>query len=155
MIQYKTLPLTEIELLRPHVVALQNWEQSMDSSKEVGEKIVDLYLKTLKEEITRNTGQIWVAEEDGKIVGFACGWKKEEKDDQVKPFFYLSDLFVDDSQRGKGVGSSLLNLVEQHAKEQGVETLELEALVKNGIACSFYEGKGFEEYQRVLRKRVV
>lgn len=73
-------------------------------------------------------GPIWVAEEDGRVVGFS-GVKDEE----------LTHLYVDPVAQDRGIGSSLM----EHAKTVSPERLELWVFQKNEGACRFYERHGF------------
>src|SRR6266536_3881852 len=73
-------------------------------------------------------GPIWVAEEDGRVVGFS-GVKDEE----------LTHLYVDPVAQDRGIGSSLM----EHAKTVSPERLELWVFQKNEGARRFYERHGF------------
>ena len=71
---------------------------------------------------------IWLAEEDGHVVGFS-GVKGGE----------LTHLYVDPSAQNRGVGSALLG----HAKGLSPRRLELWVFQKNDGARRFYERHGF------------
>jgi GNAT superfamily N-acetyltransferase len=79
--------------------------------------------------------EVWVAEEDGRPVGFLAlrrsrtnGWETLEK------------LYVDPAEQSKGVGTVLLD----KAKELRPEGLHLWVFQKNEGARRFYERHGFE-----------
>lgn len=72
--------------------------------------------------------ELWVAEGDGRVVGFA-GLEGDE----------LSHLYVDPGAQGHGVGSELLD----RAKALRPEGLELWVFQKNDGARRFYERHGF------------
>jgi putative acetyltransferase len=74
--------------------------------------------------------RIVVAEEDGAIVGFA--WMGDDG--------RLHALYVAPGAAGKGVGSALLQQVEQLAAERGLTSVHLEASLN---AVPFYERHGF------------
>ncbi|RMG33566.1 MAG: GNAT family N-acetyltransferase [Methanobacteriota archaeon] len=79
----------------------------------------------------------WVAEETGKIIGFAqIGLLGEE--------MHLWRIYLDPSFIGKGIGSKLLKTVESFMKEQGIQKYRLEVHQKNKLGLSFYERKGFK-----------
>jgi GNAT superfamily N-acetyltransferase len=73
-------------------------------------------------------GPIWLAEEDGAIVGFS-GVKDRE----------LTHLYVDPAAQNRGVGTSLL----EHAKTLSPEGLLLWVFQRNAGARRFYERHGF------------
>ena len=73
--------------------------------------------------------ETWLAEEDGRIVGFAglkAGW--------------LEHLYVDPDAQSRGVGTELMD----HAKRRRPAGLELWVFQENTGARRFYERHGFE-----------
>ena len=89
----------------------------------------------------------WVVEYNSNIVG-GCGFYPTEGLDTdcaeiVK--FYLSPLL-----RGKKVGSALLNMVEEKAKESGYKQLYIESFPQFQNAVSLYERKGFRHLESRL-----
>lgn len=85
--------------------------------------------------LTANLGptDIWVAEGEGRIVGYArtaAGW--------------LDDLYVDPAAQGRGVGGALLDLVK--AQQPGGFCLWV--FVSNVPARAFYEARGLVEVER-------
>ena len=73
--------------------------------------------------------EIWVAEEDRHVVGFA-GVSGNE----------LTHLYADPPVQNRGFGTALLN----HVKGLRPERLELWVFQKNERACRFYERHGFQ-----------
>ena len=93
------------------------------------------YLPRISDEVRPQLGgwfleraELWVAEEDGRVVGFA-GVEGDE----------LSHLYVDPRAQGRGVGSALL----EQAKSLRQDGLELWVFQKNDGARRFYERHGF------------
>jgi len=56
--------------------------------------------------------------------------------------FYLLALAVDDAERGRGIGSSLIDHVEERARRSGSSRLYLDVAVKNEGARKLYERRG-------------
>jgi len=56
----------------------------------------------------------FVAEENGKIIGFASGITNHK-------WFYLSDMWVHEDYRRQGLGAKLLKLLEDKVKSAGME----------------------------------
>jgi GNAT superfamily N-acetyltransferase len=73
--------------------------------------------------------ELWVAEEEGRIVGFA-GVSGAE----------LTHLYTDPPAQNRGVGTALLD----HMKSLRSERLELWVFQKNDGARRFYERHGFQ-----------
>ena len=57
----------------------------------------------------------------------------------------LKRLFVDPAARGQGVGSAIVQAIEQAAAAEGIQTLFLETGVKSFEALRLYERHGFAE----------
>ena len=62
----------------------------------------------------KETRYQFVAEENGKMIGLASGLVHHE-------WFYLSDLWVREGHRGKGLGSQLLVCLEEKVRSLGVK----------------------------------
>jgi ribosomal-protein-alanine N-acetyltransferase len=90
-------------------------------------------------------GVAWVAEDAGRIAGFAvAGWTCE----QAAAVAYLQTIEVDPQQRGKGVASELLKRIETSAHSAGALTLWLHVDATNAVAIRLYERHGFKFYGR-------
>jgi len=75
--------------------------------------------------------QIWVAEKDGVVLGFASVWIADN---------FLHNLFVSPASQGLGVGKALLTHVQQAFSSTG----SLKCLVKNCHAVNFYTRNGWQ-----------
>lgn len=82
-----------------------------------------------------------VAEENGKIVGY-LGMKP------VLDEGYISNVAVTNSARGKGIGSALLQKLDEYAKENGIRTISLEVRPSNAPAIALYEKFGYKQVGR-------
>jgi len=56
--------------------------------------------------------------------------------------FYLQAIAVDKELRGDGVGSFLMDFVEERARASGSTRLSLDVSARNQGACRFYERRG-------------
>ena len=56
--------------------------------------------------------------------------------------FYLQAIAVDKELRGDGVGSVLMDFVEERARASGSARLSLDVSARNQGACRFYERRG-------------
>jgi len=72
--------------------------------------------------------RIWLAEEDGRLLGFAA-----------LEGSYVDRLYVHPSAQRRGVGEALLG----KAREASPRGLELHTHQQNVAACAFYEKHGF------------
>jgi ribosomal protein S18 acetylase RimI-like enzyme len=61
----------------------------------------------------------------------------------MRPIWFLEDLFVDPSARGKGIGTMLLRHAEHFARSTGAERLTLATAHDNLAAQSIYKKLGY------------
>lgn len=62
--------------------------------------------------------------------------------------FHVAELAIDESQRGKGLGSKVLNDVIKYAKKNNLKRVTLDADFRNNGAKSLYERIGFKEFNK-------
>lgn len=60
------------------------------------------------------------------------------------PGVYVQDLYVDDEQRGNGLGRKLLRAVKDHATTWGGRYVKLTVYDRNPAAIAFYTHLGFD-----------
>jgi ribosomal protein S18 acetylase RimI-like enzyme len=80
-------------------------------------------------------GRTYVAEDDGKVVGFAS-WAETDGTKE------LEDLFVDPGYFRRGIATALVRRVADVLRGRGVERLEVTA---NPDALGFYRAVGFTD----------
>ena len=90
-------------------------------------------------------GIVLVTEEGKKIVGYIYGniieqaWR-EGLTAEIENMLVLAEL------RGQGIGSSLLEKLEEEAKARGAARIVVEAFAGNSKAMEFYRKRGFMEH---------
>ncbi|KAF9460860.1 acyl-CoA N-acyltransferase [Collybia nuda] len=89
----------------------------------------------------------WVAEEGNTIIGFVgldLGASEEENIGEVRR------MIVSPSHRRRGVGKELMDVVDKHAKANGIIALELTTSDFNVGALKMYKNNGW----RLKRPRI-
>ncbi len=67
------------------------------------------------------------------------------------PEGFISELFIRDNQRGKGIGTKLLNKVKEEAKERGCSRLSLlNGKNRESYERRFYQKQGFIERDQMM-----
>ena len=89
------------------------------------------FIQTLNGE---NLGMVRIMDEDILYWG-----KQKEK---AK---YIHSLVVTDNYNGKGIGTKIIQQIENNAKEENYRFLRLDADSKNPKLCSYYEKLGFKK----------
>jgi GNAT superfamily N-acetyltransferase len=82
-----------------------------------------------------------VAESAGEVLGFALFFTNFSTF-LAQPGLYLEDLYVQPSQRGRGIGEALLSRVGRMAVERDYGRFEWSVLDWNANAIRFYEKMG-------------
>ena len=99
----------------------------------------------LKEILANDKTPVFVAESDGKILGYAfCIHKQFINDNNMTDVktLYIDDLCVDENARGKHIGKTLYDFVVSYAKENGYYNVTLNVWADNKKAVGFYEKIG-------------
>ena len=94
---------------------------------------------------------LWVAEDDGKVVGLA-GIHVSASLEHDRDVAKLSELVVDQRLRRRGVGAALVGAAEREARRRGCGVLFLTTAERRADARAFYRRLGFEETGRRFAK---
>jgi len=92
-----------------------------------------------------------LAEIDGQIVGFAalrivpCIFFTE-------PYAELTELYVDEGYRRRGIGRALVSHAESLSREAGAQKMLILTDVENQVAQSLYRAMGYGDYDIALTK---
>jgi ribosomal protein S18 acetylase RimI-like enzyme len=139
--------------LRSCVVELQDFERGLEPALPKGEAMADRYLAYMLERCAGAAGRIFVAEEDGVVVGFVGVLARVVPEpDEAQAYAYVSDLVVLPAYRRRGIGRALLERAEAYARREGAGTLRVGVLAKNEAAGRIYRSIGFSDYTIHLNK---
>ncbi|MEZ4333096.1 MAG: GNAT family N-acetyltransferase [Myxococcota bacterium] len=150
-------PDRDAEALRRCTVALQEDLRALEPDLPAGEAMADAYRATLFDRIARFGGEIRMAEQGGRVVGFAAvlfAVGPEEPDRIQSPAAWVTDLVVVPGHRGRGLGKALLGEVEAAARRAGARTLNIGVLSRNADAARLYRAAGFRDYHVEMTKRL-
>jgi len=134
---------------------LQNYERLIDARVLPGEAVEGWYLDHLLRACADHDGTLFVAEDDGEVIGFAAVQSRvanEDADESDYYFALISDLGVNESHRGRGIGRALIEACEGFAREREARWLRIAVLGRNTLARGLYQRCGFEDCQVVLEK---
>ena len=101
--------------------------------------------RELADFIINQKSQTWVAEEDGKIIGFLVA------DHQRPRVSHVITIDVAAEWRRQGVGTVLMDAAEAAARDIGSRLIYLETSAQNIPAQRFYLKRGYETYKVVPR----
>lgn len=92
------------------------------------------------EEYLKGNNRLWVAVENGEIIGTSGVLEIDEQN------ILLKKVYVKKAYRGKGIAQKLLDLCIDYANEVGYEYMHLETYYRLERARKFYAKNGFVEY---------
>jgi ribosomal protein S18 acetylase RimI-like enzyme len=104
--------------------------------------------KFLTERIQNKDSEIFVAENEGKLVGFVQLYPLFSST-RMKRYWLLNDLYVNDNHRGKGFSKELIGEAKELAKSTDACGVLLETGKSNDIGNQLYPSCGFEIYDEV------
>ena len=90
--------------------------------------------------VGRANAATWIAEEDGRLWGFAIvEWSEGRRGVTA----YIQTIEVAAEMRGRGVGGALLGNIESSARTVGAGLIWLHVEVANSDAIRLYEAQGY------------
>lgn len=104
--------------------------------------------KFLTERIENKDSEIFVAENEGKLVGFVQLYPLFSST-RMKRYWLLNDLYVNENHRGKGFSKKLIEDSKELAKFTDAAGILLETGKSNDIGNQLYPSCGFEIYDEV------
>lgn len=118
-----------------------SWETDypdMLNRENLDEAVTDWYdPETLSAEIERGDSVVYVAEADGRTVGFVHAICRHDEG-------HILRVYVAPDVRGAGHGRALVDRIRDELFDRGVDRVNAMVLAANGPGNAFYEALGFE-----------
>ena len=138
-------------------IELQEFERSIEPLRAKGRDVSEKYLEFMFKRMVETEGRAFVAELEGRIVGFVCLWLHITENEAVNvpgEYAYVSDLVVMPECRGRRLGYELLKKAEEYAVSRGATRLKLGVLARNSVARRLYEKFGFRDSEVYMSKKL-
>lgn len=107
--------------------------------------------KYFEEAIVRSDGCFFVAEDNGRLIGYVNGGALELPYRKCR-YFEIENLGVLPSEKRKGLGSKLLQFATEWAKANGFQKIYIESYARNEEALAFYRKHGYQDIDISLEK---
>jgi ribosomal protein S18 acetylase RimI-like enzyme len=140
------IPMTENEwadyvefLVRDY--ARENVEAGYWDEKDAIEKSRKQTMELLPQGVKTPNHHLFTVRDEDQKVGVV--WMRSTLDSALKTGF-IFDITIDEGQRGKGYGKKAMLLIEETAKEMGIQQMGLHVFAKNKVARGLYEKLGYE-----------
>lgn len=109
----------------------------------------------IKKEIVRDSYAVKItAEENGKILGWAFVFIKFQ-DRHDEPYGYLENVFVEKEHSGKGIGTKLVKMVIEEAKERDCYKIIGTSKHHKTAVHDWYKRCGFKKYGYAFRMDLI
>ncbi len=97
----------------------------------------------IDDDVGRDAAGVFVAEENGQIVGYITTWQ-----DREAGIGHIPNLAVAASYRNQGLGRTLIEHALNHFRAAGLTHAKIETLAQNAIGNHLYPSLGFVEVAR-------
>lgn len=102
-------------------------------------------------ETPRQAPVIFVAEADGRLVGFLeLDYRKYAPGCRSSPVPFIEGWYVEPAQRGRGIGRALVEAAETHARATGHHEIASDVELENADGLAAHLAVGYEEVERVV-----
>lgn len=153
-------PATESDKpwLESAMAALQDHEASMIVGLRPGHKVAAQEVARAFKLVAQRDGLLLIAEQDGEAVGYIGAVPKLDEDPLVDQaadkHVFITDLFIAEGYRGRGIGRALLQAVETHFAKSGYRQLRIGAVAANRPARQLYESLGYTAREVLYEKSI-
>ncbi|MCU0496591.1 MAG: GNAT family N-acetyltransferase [Anaerolineae bacterium] len=113
-----------------------------------------LYAQRLSDRMNDSHTRIFVAVEDGQVVGYVLGVIVDLVPEMFQPEIggFLADIYVDAPYRGRGIGRDLVETLMAWFQERQVRYVEWFVASKNADAQAFWTSLGGRDM--MIRMRI-
>lgn len=102
---------------------------------------IEIMFNDMIEYLNDKTANVICAFDDEKIVGFIWFYKRVYNNEER---YHINHFIVDKKYRKCGIGRKLMNMAIDHAKNNNINKIELNATYSNENTMKFYYNCGFE-----------
>lgn len=136
-------PIHELHAsLYPEYFTEYNFEAIRDSFEKLVQGDSSIFL--LLEDANEPLGYAWVELRNYPQTAFT----------KTRRALFVHQLGIVHEQKRRGYGAALMDYIYNLAREQSIETVELDYWVNNEIAKNFYSKQGFTGYREFVYRRV-
>ena len=148
------LPQDEPAILS-FITGLQDYEAAFEPNRRRDPDFAVDHWRDVQERCAEKHGTMFIAEQDGKPVGWAFAYEEHGELFIAEPerrHGFLAELFVNPDARGKGLGKALIEACEGWSRGRGHALLMIGVLTRNARAIRAYEGSGYAPYTVIMRR---
>lgn len=131
------------------------FHQKLTSYYKASKDLKEILFRSLKKNIRSSNSCIFLAEEDGKIIGYLLAFKIDRLEMfEIREVGFIADIFVKEDKRRMGVGEKLVKECYNWFKEKGINFIEINVQILNKEAINFWNRKGFKDFSIQKYKKI-
>ncbi len=113
------------------------------------------YFRYLKKDLFYKSRGVFIAVDSSKVIALILAqWFKPLPISKFKKKGYISNLYILEEYRKKGIAKKLIKKAEEWLKDAGTQHISLEIHVDNKPALDLYKKLGYEDYTLKLSKKI-
>lgn len=130
------------------------WQRAREHNASIDRRIVPVpisqpeFVADFEQMLARKTSAAFVAETDGRLVGFISGGVEANQPDRLpQRHATIGYLYVDDGYRRRGIARALFEAVAGWAQQvDGVSHFEMTVITADEAAAAFWRSIGFSPF---------
>ena len=155
-VKIRLATLEDVSGIMPIFAQIVDYHASIDSEVYT-DADMSAFEQSVQDQLTKDNWKIFVAETNKKIVGFLTLQMRSNR----RQWGNVADtdgridcLAVDENYRHMGIGTKLIEWVENYLKNNGVFEIRLTVSIHNPNAIKCYEKMGMKTYIYTMRKEL-
>ncbi|MDA1079956.1 MAG: GNAT family N-acetyltransferase [bacterium] len=160
-ITYREYTIADSETLLELVKEFSQYSKKIDPIQRVQglSGYAELSVRSMLENVAKHQGKIWLAVDEAKTIGFISGaiWKQTELNRlEIGPHKLgeVLDLYITEAYREKGIGTTMLEMMEEYFKKSGCDSMWVQVFEPNHPARKLYGKFGFIEREIGMLKNL-
>jgi ribosomal protein S18 acetylase RimI-like enzyme len=97
---------------------------------------------------------VFVALDAEKVVGYSHAQVQDIPNNKLRMIGHIQHLFITKSYRRQGIGEKMYAEILKWFHSKGIDRVELQVIVKNQIAYSFWRKHGYMDFQNTLYRQL-
>ena len=133
-------------VLEAFVLGLSRFENAFAPDRRTDEAVGGDYLAVLVKRAQEHEGRMFVAEIEGRPVGWLVSIVDEQMvfiREEDRRIGYVAELYIEPDMRGAGIGRALIERAEADFRARGLRRIAITVLEKNVNAHAAYRAWGF------------
>lgn len=97
---------------------------------------------------------VLIAYDGEKAVGYARAEVQDVPNNRLRQIGHLDHLFITETYRRRGIGEQVYAEILGWFQSKGIERVQLDVIIHNAAATSFWRKHGYKDFQKTLYKQI-